>query len=193
MYVIGFLFILYLIPPFVFRIHGFIFPQLKGRSIISDAKVYSPWWGGHQVQLLYIAFPAFEAALRLFPGFYSAWLRLWGAKVGRRVYWTPRVEILDRNLMDIGDEVVFGHRVVCVSHVIDQTSDGSLLLYVKPIQIGDGVFIGAGSSIGPGCVIEAGVRLDAFSMVKLNEKRSLNRTASWLEFSFRLHWCFEFA
>ena len=65
---------------------------------------------GHQLQVLYSAFPA----LRLVPGLYSAWLRLWGSRVGRAVYWTPQVKITDRGLLKVGDGVVFGHRVVSI-------------------------------------------------------------------------------
>ena len=80
---------------------------------------------GHQLQVLYSAFPA----LRLVPGLYSAWLRLWGSRVGRAVYWTPQVKITDRGLLKVGDGVVFGHRVVSIpkgSTRIRQYSKGAV-------------------------------------------------------------------
>src|SRR5262245_3121557 len=80
--------ILYLVPPLTFRLHQIIFPIRKSLSNIAERK-YSPWWGAHQIQLIYIAIPQLEAALRLVPGLYSAWLRLWGSRIGRGVYWTP--------------------------------------------------------------------------------------------------------
>lgn len=45
----------------------------------------------------------------LIPGIFSCWLRLWGAKVGRDVYWTTRLEIADRSLLEIGDRIRVTH------------------------------------------------------------------------------------
>ncbi len=139
---------LYAVPVAAYRVHEWLWPLAEGPSRI-DAPGYSPWWGGHQCQVMYSAFPALEAALRLVPGLYSAWLRLWGGRVGRGVYWTPLVEITDRALIEVGDGVVFGHRVACYAHLVKPRSDG-LVLYVRRIRIGDGVLLGAGSRLGPG-------------------------------------------
>jgi hypothetical protein len=149
--------VLYLLPVACFRVHERRWPLREGRSRL-DRPGYSPWWGGHQLQLVYSAFPALEAALRLVPGAYSAWLRLWGSRVGRRVHWTPRVEITDRSLLEVGDDVVFGHRTACYAHVVKPRGDG-LVLYVRRIRIGNGAFIGAGSRLGPGTRIGDGVAL----------------------------------
>ncbi len=147
---------LYGLPPLAFRVHQVLCPVREGPShLVGEG--YSPWYGGHQLQLLYTALPALEAVLRLVPGLYSAWLRTWGAKVGRGVHWTPRVQILDRALVEIGDRVIFGHEVVLLSHVIKPTKRGNLLLFVKRIRIGDGVLLGAGCHLGPGVVVDPGV------------------------------------
>jgi hypothetical protein len=151
--------ILYLVPLLAFRLHQLVLPLRSGGSRLVG-KSYVPWWGGHQIQLIYIAVPQLEAMLRLVPGLYSAWLRLWGSKVGRRVHWTPLCEVTDRSLLEVGSNVIFGHRVVVFGHVIRPGKD-SMLLYVRPVKIGDDVFIGAGSAIGPGAVIGPGVCLDA--------------------------------
>src|SRR6266498_3087906 len=101
--------IVYLAPVLAFRLHQAIWPMVIGDSDIGTGR-YVPWWGAHQLQVIYIAVPQLEALLRLVPGLYSAWLRLWGARIGRRVYWTPLVDIGDRSLLDIGDGAIFGHR-----------------------------------------------------------------------------------
>ena len=102
---------IYLLPVLCYRLHNALWPVEPGGSyLIGEA--YSPWWGGHQLQLIYLAAPWLEGLLRLIPGLYSAWLRLWGSTVGKSVYWTPQVEIGDRGLMIIGDQVIFGHRAV---------------------------------------------------------------------------------
>ena len=145
---------LYLVPVAIYRLHDAVWPLVEGTSRI-DAPGYSPWWGGHQFQVMYSVFPALEGALRLVPGLYSVWLRLWGSRIGRGVYWTPLVEITDRSLLDVGHGVIFGHRVACYAHLIKRR-DAGLVLYVRRIRIGDGVLLGAGSRLGPGARIEDG-------------------------------------
>ncbi len=158
---------LYLVPLICFRVHSFFFPKREGLTRISGPG-YSPWWGGHQIQLIYIGFPFLEAPLRMIPGAFSLWLRLWGSRIGEGVYWTPEVSIVDRDLLEVGDGVVFGHRVVTLSHVIRPGKRG-MLLFVKRVRIGSGAFIGAGSAIGPGSEIQAGALLPVESRVFVNE------------------------
>jgi hypothetical protein len=160
-------FILYLVPPLTFRLHRIFFPIKKSLSNLSDRK-YSPWWGAHQIQVIYTAIPQLESALRLVPGFYSAWLRLWGSRIGRQVYWTPNVEITDRHLLDIGDHVVCGHKCKFLGHAI-KPSGQKMTLYTRTIKIGDDVFIGAGSRIGPGAVIADGTFLPVLTDVHINQ------------------------
>ena len=133
------LFFLYGFPLLAYHLHRFVYPLAHGISYLQGSD-YSPWWGSHQFQLIYIAFPALEILLRLVPGVFSAWLRLWGANIGKQVYWTPALEIADRGLLTIGDGVVFGHRVGMYSHIIKPRRD-NLMLYLNPITIGDGSFI----------------------------------------------------
>lgn len=158
----------YLLPVAAYRLHERLWPLSEGLSRI-DAPGYSPWWGGHQCQAVYSAFPALEAALRLVPGLYSAWLRLWGSHVGRGVYWTPQVEITDRALLEIGDGVVFGHRVACYGHLIKRRDHG-LVLYVRRIRIGNGVLLGASSRLGPGARVDAGVALPVLTDVGIGRR-----------------------
>lgn len=162
--------ILYLVPPLTFRLHQIFFPIKKSLTNLSDRK-YSPWWGAHQIQVIYIAIPQLEAALRLVPGLYSAWLRLWGSRIGRRVYWTPNVEITDRHALDIGDRVVCGHKCKFLGHAIKPKGAGQeMALYNRAIKIGSDVFIGAGSRIGPGTAIADGTFLPVLTDVHINQK-----------------------
>ena len=145
------LFFIYGLPLLVFRLHEKIYPVQEGISYLVG-KEYSPWWGSHQIQVIYIAIPVLESVLRLIPGMFSLWLRLWGSKIGKNVYWTPALEIADRSLLEIGDNVVIGHRVSISSHVIKPKKE-NLMLYVKRVKIGNNVFVGGGSMIAPGVVI----------------------------------------
>ena len=165
------LFACYGVPLCAFRLIGVWCPLRQGRSLLDEWR-YSAWWGGHQIQAIYIALPQLESLLQLVPGLFSLWLRLWGSKVGRCVYWTPRVEIADRSLLEIGDRVVFGHKVEMYAHVV-RPKGGHLVLYVRKITIGKDVFVGAGSRIGPGVRIEDGVHLPILTDVFPN-RRVLN-------------------
>jgi hypothetical protein len=161
---------LYLAPVLAFRLHQALWPMKIGATQMA-VKRYVPWWGAHQAQLIYIALPPLEALLRLVPGLYSAWLRLWGARVGKRVYWTPLVDIGDRSLVDIGDDVIFGHRATLYAHLISPNKGKpGLILFVKPIVIGAGAFVGAGTVLGPGVRVAAGTMVAAGTHVYPNQE-----------------------
>jgi hypothetical protein len=155
--------VLYLFPVAVYRLHALAFPLREGGSHLVGTG-YSPWYGSHQIQVVYIAFPGLERALRLVPGLYSAWLRLWGSRIGRSVYWTPQVDVVDRGLLEIGDRVVMGHRSGIISHVIRPTKE-NLLLYVRRVRVGDGALVGAGSYLAAGVVVEPGALVPAVTNI----------------------------
>jgi hypothetical protein len=140
---------IYALPVVVFRLVDAVRPLREGRR-------YSPWWGSHNLQRLFIAVPQLESLLQLIPGAFSVWLRLWGSRIGRRVYWTPRVEIADRSLLEVGDDVVVGHKFECYAHAIKPSRNGRLILYVKKVRIGRNAFLGAGVRMGPGARVEEG-------------------------------------
>jgi hypothetical protein len=161
--------ILYLYPVLAYRvlIH---FKPLKTplREELTGAH-YSHWWGSHQVQLIYLVLPVLERFLRVVPGVYSAWLRLWGARIGQQVYWTPNVEVHDRALLQLGDGVLLGHEVKLVSHVVIPHRQ-HLRLYANPIVIGSGCFIGAGSVLGPGVHVDAQQVLPVRTEGRINQR-----------------------
>lgn len=142
--------VLYVVPPLLYRAL-----PLKPGLYDLKRRTFNVWWATHQLQQLYIAVPALEALLRVVPGLYSAWLRLWGSRVGAGVYWTPRMELLDRGLLDVGDGVVFGHKVELYGHTVMPKGE-RLMLYVDRVSVGAGAFVGAGSRLAPGVVVEPG-------------------------------------
>lgn len=142
--------VLYVVPPLLYR-------ALRLKPGVYDLKErkFNAWWASHQLQLLYIALPALEALLRCVPGLYSAWLRLWGSRIGAGVYWTPRMEVLDRGLLEVGERVIFGHKVELYGHTV-MPKDERVVLYVDRVRVGADAFIGAGSRLAPGVVVEPG-------------------------------------
>jgi hypothetical protein len=158
---------LYLFPLAAYRIHQYLFPLREGVEVVSERR-YCRWWGSYQIQVIYYVLPQLEWVLRQIPGAYSAWLRLWGSRIGRGVYWSPNVEVLDRGLVEVGDHVVFGHKAKLISHVACPKR-GRMIVYVKRIRIGSRSFVGAFSGLGPGAQIGDEVFLPIMSKVLVNE------------------------
>ncbi|TVY81375.1 putative peroxisomal-coenzyme A synthetase, partial [Lachnellula suecica] len=86
--------------------------------------------------------------------FTSVAIRAMGGKVGRRVYWPgtgPSIE--DFDLIDIGDDVVFGSR----SHLITSDAMGSNLVCIgNGAMIADRVVLSPGVIVGPRAVLGSG-------------------------------------
>ena len=149
--------IVYLMPLFIHRIHFFFFPFSDGYWVLAEKK-YNPWWASHMFQFPFIACPWIESLIHFIPGLYSMWLRAWGSKIGKDIFWTPRVEIVDRGLVEIGDKCVVGHITGMCSHMVADI-DGKPALVIKKIILGDKVFVGADSQLGPGVIISSKTKL----------------------------------
>ncbi len=154
---------LYLLPPLLARTI-IVFagePQIKERVPSRGSYV---WWITTQLQVPFMRFGFLEEILRMVPGLYSGWLRLWGAKVGAFVFWSPTSLIADRPFVQIGDRVVFGYGAKVSSHLLvkEKRGNGFSLVFAAP-KIGDGVILGTLSAVAPGAEIEAGETLTAAS------------------------------
>ncbi len=154
---------LYLLPPLLARTI-IVFagePQIKERVPSRGSYV---WWITTQLQVPFMRFGFLEEILRMVPGLYSGWLRLWGAKVGAFVFWSPTTLIADRPFVQIGDRVVFGYGSKVSSHLLvkDKRGEGFSLVFAAP-KIGDGVILGTLSAVAPGAEISAGETLTAAS------------------------------
>jgi hypothetical protein len=159
--------VIYLLPPLFLRILLRWSPITIGVSKI-DGRKFSAWLAAHQIQAFYDALPFLEALLRVIPGFYSMWLRLWGSRIGYGVEWSVNVSVLDRNLMNIGNRVVFSRQVELSAHVRRKTEGGSLVL-VRPVHIGGYAFVGAGAQVGPGASIPSNANVAPLAIVDVNE------------------------
>ena len=92
--------------------------------------------------------------------FVSILVRALGGRVGKRVYW-PGVgpSIQDFELVDVGNDVVFGSR----AHLITSDGYGS-----EPIKIGDGAMIADRVVVLPGTRIGEGVVLGSGALTRRN-------------------------
>lgn len=155
--------LLYLLPPLAIRLLLLCCPIKEGTHRI-DSREFLIWWATSQWQMIFCRLPALEECLRLVPGLYSLWLRLWGAKIGRLTFWSAGLRILDRSLLRIGDDVVFGSGVRLNPHVIVE-EDGQKLLHLAPITIGDRALIGGYSLLTAGVTIEPDAALRSFTLL----------------------------
>lgn len=160
--------VLYLVAPITLRILQRWSPIAEGVSQIDERK-FSPWLASHHIQAFYDALPFLEALLRVIPGFYSMWLRLWGSRVGYGVEWAVNVSILDRGMMEIGNRVVFSRQVELAAHVRRKTEGGASRVLVRHVRIGSYAFLGANVHVSAGAVVPANAQVPALAVVDANE------------------------
>lgn len=163
-----FLFVIYFVPPLTQMVMLRWAPLKQGIACI-DGRAFCPWLASHHIQAFYDALPYLESLLRVIPGFYSMWLRLWGSRVGYGVEWAVRLDVLDRGLMDIGNRVVFSREVELAAHVRQKLEGGGSRVLVRTVRIGSHAFIGAGARIGPGAMVPHGANVPALAVVGVNE------------------------
>lgn len=160
--------VIYLLPPMIQRVMFRWAPLTHGVSAI-DGRKFSAWLAAHNIQAFYDALPQLESLLRVIPGFYSMWLRMWGSQVGYGVEWPVRMDVLDRSLMDIGNRVVFAREVQLAAHVRQKTEGGGSRVLVRPVRIGSYAFVGAGARVGPGAIVPHNANVPELAVVGVNE------------------------
>ena len=146
------LLLLYVVPPLAARIIRGLAPIHEGRIRIGRRDFFA-WWALFNLQAIFCRLPALEELLRLAPGLYTLWLRLWGARIGRLTYWAAGLRILDRSFICIGDDVIFGAGVRLNPHVLMRNDRGELELILATVNIGDRVVVGGYSLLTAGTVI----------------------------------------
>lgn len=170
---------LYLAPPFGARLIFLMAPISQGRIAVGSKSFFS-WWASFQFQIIFCRLPFLEEILRLFPGLYSLWLRLWGSHIGRLTYWSPGTAITDRSFLCIDDDVVFGAGVRLNAHVLAKNKEGQMELILAALKIGNRVVVGgyslltAGAEISSGEATQARLLLPPFSLWK-DGKRIKNK------------------
>ena len=90
---------------------------------------------------------------------WTAYLRLNGATIGKRVY-VNSLSVSDHNLLEFGDDVVIGSGV----HLSGHTVEGGVLKTAH-VRLGRDVTIGLGSTIDIGVTVGDGCQVGALSLV----------------------------
>jgi len=153
--------IIYLLPPLMARVTLMIFP-IKNTHIAFGSTEFMVWWFLSSIQTIYSRFVFLEELLRSIPSVYSFWLRLWGAKIGKMTYWSPRIAIIDRSFLNIGDFVSFGMGVRLNPHIISRNDQGERELILADIIIGDNALIGGYALLTAGTEICANESTNSF-------------------------------
>ena len=168
---------IYLFPPLAVRAIFFIWGKPQGVFSEGDSSFWV-WYYSAQFQVLYLRFGFLEEILRIVPIVYSIWLRFWGAKIGKLVYWAPAVKIMDRAHLEIGDQVLVGYGVGFTSHHI-KSVNGKMELLVTAPKVEAKATLGGLSGLTPGSRVCAGellpttMRLSPFYIWK-NGRRHKN-------------------
>lgn len=92
--------------------------------------------------------------------FLNLYLRLMGAKIGRRVS-INTIHIYDWDLITIEDDAILGGDCVVQGHLLEGGK-----MRMKATRIGKGALIGTGARVMPGCVIGERAVLAAGSIMK---------------------------
>ena len=152
---------LYLLPPLLslpLRRLG----TVREGTLAAGSSGFLVWWALFNLQVLFCRLPLLEELLRVVPGLYSLWLRLWGAKIGRLTYWAAGTVILDRSFVTIGNDVVFGAGVRINPHVMTINEAGEKEVILARVTIGDGAVVGGYSLLTAGTEIAAGECVRAY-------------------------------
>jgi hypothetical protein len=153
--------LLYFAPPVLARLVLGTAGSPQGRIRVGS-KAFFVWWLVFQLQIVFCRLTALEEVLRLVPGLYSQWLRLWGSRIGRFTYWSPGTLITDRSFLSIGDDVVLGAGVRLNPHVLAKGKNGELELLLGTVRVGDRVQVGGYSLLTAGTEIQDGEVTRAF-------------------------------
>lgn len=161
----------YVVPALLCRCALLLLP-IRRQVIPLGSRDFFTWWFTLNLQIIFCRFPFLEELLRIVPGLYSLWLRLWGAKIGKLTYWAAGLRILDRPFLHIGNQVTIGAGVRLNPHVILPDEQGRMMLALAPIRIGDRANVGgyslfvAGGEIAAGECTQACLTLPPFNRIE---------------------------
>lgn len=126
------LFCAYLLAPLVWRLSRLMVAAPMGKSLLHDEDgLINGWQVATELQMIYNKVPLFEMFLKCLPGFYSAWLRLWGAEIGSGIEWSLTAKIIDRPFVQVGDRCIIGSKTLLKAHTLRPLHNNTLLLLQK--------------------------------------------------------------
>jgi hypothetical protein len=155
---------IYGLPPLL----GRLLLLLRGRpagTFTSRQPEYRTWWLLAQLQMPFNRLALLEELLRLLPGMYPLWLRLWGGRVSLIAFWSPGARVLDRWSIDIERGAVLGTRCLLAGHAVSRGAGEDYEIVLGAVRVEAGAVVGAGAMLGPGTVVAANEILPAGMML----------------------------
>lgn len=149
---------IYLLPPLASRLMITIFGNPEGR-LTQDVSAYRVWWVLTQLQILFNRLPWLEELLRLLPGLYALWIRLWGGRLSPFAYVGPGVQITDRHAIHVGRGAVLGMNSLLTGHLVIRDEKGRWQVLVAAPVVEPGAIVGGAAKLGPGALLRAGSML----------------------------------
>jgi len=156
---------IYIFPPLLCRLVIFLYGRPVG-IVKANSALFMRWWFLTQLQMVFVRLPFLEEVLRIFPGIYSAWLNLWGARVSLFTYWSPAVTVTDRYLIHIDHGAVIGGGCRIGAHILMVDKNGEKYLTLAQVQIDKNSVIGIHAAIGPGCHVYPNETIPAGKILK---------------------------
>ena len=151
---------LYLAPPVLARLLILCCGKPTGRLTL-QMPAYRTWWLLTQLQLPFNRLPWLEEGLRLVPGLYAAWIRLWGGNLSALAFVGPGVCITDRHLVRVERGAVLGLHSTLAGHAVVRDAAGRFLIIAAEPVVESHAILGGRSAVGPGATVHAGHLLPA--------------------------------
>ena len=145
---------IYLVPPLLARLTLSLFGRPQGR-LTQDMRAYRVWWFLTQLQTLFNRLPMLEECLRLAPGLYPAWIRLWGGRLSPFAYVGPGVLITDRYLVRVERGAVLGWMSALAGHMAVRDEAGRFVVVAAAPIVEAEAILGGGAGLGPGARLSA--------------------------------------
>ena len=120
------------------------------------ARGFKLWWFATQCQTIFNRLPMLEEILRLVPGLFPLWIRLWGGRMSLQTYVAPGVVILDRWAVEVQRGAVLGYGCLIASHLATREVSGRAVVLVATPCIQAHAIVGGMTKIGPGAVLREG-------------------------------------
>ncbi|MCP5155251.1 MAG: hypothetical protein H6983_13865 [Ectothiorhodospiraceae bacterium] len=150
---------LYLGPPLLARLVLARFGTPTCTDAVAGDRAYRVWWLLTQIQMPFNRIGVLEELLRLVPGLYGTWLRLWGGRVSPFAFFARDVMVTERYLIEVGAGAVIGSYAGLVAHLVSVGGDGVARLTVAPVVVESGAVVGIRAGLGPGCRLAGGETL----------------------------------
>lgn len=129
--------------------------------VASTSAAARRWWWQQQLQMPFNRLPWIEELIRLVPGLYPCWLRLWGGRVSLLCIFAPRSVVTDRQLVRIGKGAIIGDGSVLGGHLVQRSAEGAWSIIIAEVTVGNGAVVGVRAVLGPGSVVEDGEQMTA--------------------------------